>query len=368
MKWLWGSLIIAASAVPGSAWSADVKIASWNVAASPYEKVLTRTSDYKSMADTLSPDVIVMVELTGREDMKAIAEAIGWPTYYAAVSDWQVQGSEIHASLEVGVLSKIPIVSVIEYDPKPEGRINKVFTASQPNGDVTIPVKEMPLKGIEKMGLAASDRGTMRVDLANGLTLFPVHLKSNSNDACFAASDTISNLKKLGLPAMPALQEILDQGSASKAKADKDNAFKRERVIAATKSVADPAINEGRTVVIAGDWNTSFEPGKFGQSFDDCQLQAFSCAKAPFEASACSGDGFDDTFAILTVPLSGTEKWEMLSKGLGRTFEDKAFADKAIDHIAVPIAKASEFRGPEVAAGTFGSDHFPIATVWTAAP
>ncbi|MGO6676433.1 hypothetical protein [Rhizobium leguminosarum] len=80
--------------------AADVKIASWNIAASPYEKVLARASDYKKMADTLSPDVIVMIELTERADLKAIADAIGWPIYYATVSDGQVQGDEIHASRE----------------------------------------------------------------------------------------------------------------------------------------------------------------------------------------------------------------------------------------------------------------------------
>jgi endonuclease/exonuclease/phosphatase family metal-dependent hydrolase len=359
-------LLSYATLLATSSWAADVKIVSWNVAASPYEKVLARASDYKKMADTLSPDVIVLIELTGRPDIKAIAEAIGWPTYYATVSDGQVQGEEIHASLEVGVLSKIPITSVIEFDPKLEGHINQVFTNSKPDGDNSIPVTEMPLKGIDMMGLAATDRGTLRVDLANGLTVFPVHLKSNSNDACFAADDAIKALKKLGLSPVPALQTVLDNGSDVKAKADQDNAFKRERVIAATKTVADQAIADGRTVLIAGDWNTSFEPGKFGQSFDDCFLAAFSCAKASFPASACTGDGFDDTFAIMTVPLVGRQKWSMLTKDLGRTFKETEFADKAIDHMTVPTPQASAFAAPKVGPDTFGSDHFPIFTVWTA--
>ncbi|ANK91538.1 MULTISPECIES: hypothetical protein [unclassified Rhizobium] len=363
------SLLLASGTLLAShSLAADVKIVSWNVAASPYEQVLARASDYKKMADILSPDVIVLIELTGRSDIKAIADAIGWQTYYATVSDGQVQSDEIHASLEVGVLSKIPIMSVIEFDPKPEGHTIPVFTNAKPDGDSSIPVKEMPLKGIDMMGLAATDRGTLRVDLANGLTVFPVHLKSNSNDACFAADDAIKALKKLGLPPVPALQSVLDNGSDLKAKADKDNAFKRERVIAATKTVADDAVAGGRTVLIAGDWNTSFELGKFGQSFDDCSLAACSCAKAPFPASACTGDGFDDTFAIMTVPLVGSQKWSMLTKDLGRTFKDAEFADKAIDHMTVPVAQASSFAAPKVAPDTFGSDHFPIFTVWTGGP
>lgn len=366
MNHLRALLLYSAALLATNSCAADVKVISWNVAASPYEKVLARAPDYKKMADTLSPDVIVLIELTGRPDIKAIADAIDWQTYYATVSDGQVQGDEIHAGLEVGVLSKLPITSVIEFDPKPEGHVHQVFTNAKPDGDSSIPVKEAPLKGIDMMGLAATDRGTLRVDLANGLTVFPVHLKSNSNDACFAADDAIKDLKKLGLTPVPALQAVLDNGSDVKAKADKDNAFKRERVIAATKTVADLAVAEGRTVLIAGDWNTSFEPGKFGQSFDDCQLAAFSCAKAPFPASACSGDGYDDTFTILTVPLAGSQKWTMLTKDLGRTFDEMEFADKAIDHMAVPDAAAQAFAAPKVGPDTFGSDHFPILTVWAA--
>jgi endonuclease/exonuclease/phosphatase family metal-dependent hydrolase len=361
-------LLSSAMLLATNSWAADVKIVSWNIAASPYEKVLARASDYKKMADTLSPDVIVMIELTGRADLKAIADAIGWSTYYATVSDGQAQRDEIHMSLEVGGLSKIPIISVIEFDPGPEGHTHQVFTNAKPDGDSSIPMKEMPLKGIDMMGLATTDRGTLRVDLENGLTIFPVHLKSNSNAACYAADQSIGYLKQLGLPALPALQAILDNGSDVKAKEDKDNAFKRERVTAATKTVANQAVADGRTVLIAGDWNTSFEPGKFGQSFDDCQLAAFSCAKAPFPASTCKGDGFDDTFAVMTVPLVGSPKWAMLTKDLGRTYDDTDFADKAIDHMSVPASQAASFVAPKVAPDTFGSDHFPISTVWTTGP
>ena len=368
MRFLPTFVVAATSMLVSQVWASEVRIVSWNVAAQPMERVLARASDYRAMSDALAPDVLVLIELTGVDDLKAIAKAVGWPTYYAAVSDGQLQGSEIHFSLEVGILSRVPITSVVELDSKPEGRTHPVFTSMEPDGDASIPVKEVQLKGIDKMGLAASDRGTLRVDLSNGLTVFPVHLKSNSNDVCFAANDTIDNLKKLNLPPVPALQEILDNGSEVKAKADRDNAFKRERVIAATKAVADMAINEGRTVLIAGDWNTSFEAGKFGQSFDVCVLAPFSCEKAPFLAEKCSGDGYDDTFAIMTGPLVGNQKWKMTTERLGRTYTDTKYADKAIDHIAIPEAKSAEFSMPEVGSDPFGSDHYPVSITWTGAP
>ncbi|MGO8147944.1 hypothetical protein AB9F42_34640, partial [Rhizobium leguminosarum] len=76
-------LLLSSALLATNSWAADVKIVSWNIAASPYEKVLARASDYKKMVDTLSPDVIVLIELTGRPDIKAIADAIGWQTYFA---------------------------------------------------------------------------------------------------------------------------------------------------------------------------------------------------------------------------------------------------------------------------------------------
>ncbi len=38
----------------------------------------------QKVADRLSPDVLVLIELTDVAD-KVVAEALGWPTYHAAV-------------------------------------------------------------------------------------------------------------------------------------------------------------------------------------------------------------------------------------------------------------------------------------------
>lgn len=55
----------------------------------------------------------------------------------------------------------------------------------------------------------------------------------------------------------------------------------------------------------------------------------------------------------------------MLSKELGRTYDDDAFADKAIDHIAVPAVVSAKFTTATKSDETFGSDHFAVITTFT---
>ena len=67
-----------------------------------------------------------------------------------------------------------------------------------------------------------------------------------------------------------------------------------------------------------------------------------------------------DTLAIRTGPIVEQRAWSLLTKDLPRTYDDPVFADRAIDHIAVPADQAERFSGIDRAPETFGSDHFPI--------
>ena len=211
---------------------------------------------------------------------------------------------------------------------------------------------------------AQTDRGTMRVDLENGLTLFPLHLKSNRVGQCSDLARAGSALRAAGIDVPAEVQAAFDNGFAKATKTRLSNAAKRERVMAATIVVAEDAVADGRTVVIAGDLNTAFETGKSGADLSsDCKLSDFSCAKAPFPEAARSGsDGFDDTLGMLEAGLVGDTKWTVLSKGLPRTYDDPAFANAAIDHIVVPVADSDRFSTAIRASETYGSDHYPIAT------
>ncbi|WP_421365843.1 hypothetical protein [Agrobacterium tumefaciens] len=365
-----------------SAAADPVKIVSWNIGPGLEEPMLERKGDFASLDAELKPDVIVMVEVIGRRGAEIAAQNLGWSQYHVAVSDFAFAKTDVFQGLEVAVISKIPIVSVTEYDVTPDGNTHDVFGTS---GTVTVAEKLLTSSGISNVEPTGGfDRGTLRVDLSNGLTIFPVHLKSNNNGACSSATSARSTLSGMQITVPPALQDAILNGFPKQVAADKRNAAERERVIAAVKKVADEAVAEGRTVVIAGDYNTSFEPGKVGSEFADCDLQPFECKQAPFKASACTGDGFDDTFAILSKPLVGSARFSVLTEGLGRTYEDKVFADAAIDHIAVDAERASAFRAPQLtcqepdpkgataktvrACGLHGSDHFPIATIFDSLP
>lgn len=368
--------ILTAVLISAPAVADPVTIVSWNIGPGLEEPMLERKGDFLSLDAELKPDVIVMVEVIGRRGAEIAAQNLGWPDYHVAVSDFAIAKTDVFQGLEVSVISKIPIVSVTEYDVTPDGNKHDVFGTS---GTVAVQEQLLTSSGISNVEPTGGfDRGTLRVDLSNGLTILPVHLKSNNNGACSSAVTARSTLSGMQITVPSQLQEAIDKGFPKQVAADKRNAAERERVMAAVKKVADEAVAEGRTVIIAGDYNTSFEPGKVGADFADCDLQPFECKQAPFKTSACTGDGFDDTFAILSKPLVGSAGFAILTEGLGRTYEDTVFADAAIDHIAVDAARAAAFRAPALtcpgspprsatakavrACGLHGSDHFPIAT------
>jgi hypothetical protein len=263
--------------------------------------------------------------------------------------------SQPSLAIEAAIISKVPITKAIELDASVDGH-HEVFTH---NGVVAglVSEKKLSSEGIKGFGdpLKGTDRGTIRVDLENGLTIFPLHLKSDYSPLCQDLQKAIETFEKSGVAVPAQAREFYDKGFAAATKERVDNAKKRERVMAATVQHADAAVQEGRIVVLAGDWNTSFEPGKVGSKVSDCTLGNFSCNKMPFPASACvGGDGYDDTLGILEEGLVGTTKWRVLSRGLGRTYDDLAFGDFAIDHIAVPIAHGGKFSAAQRGAQTYG--------------
>ena len=59
--------------------------------------------------------------------------------------------------------------------------------------------------------------------------------------------------------------------------------------------------------------------------------------------------------ALILAGLAGSQP-----RGVGAVH----VADLAIDHFAVPLSSSREFATATKASDTFGSDHFPILTVW----
>jgi endonuclease/exonuclease/phosphatase family metal-dependent hydrolase len=356
------ALFLATVAASAVARAEEVRVVAWNAEASLPEKLEKRKADLQALDAELKPDVLVLVEVTGLIEARMFADHLGWPEYHMAVSDFSDAGQGAFEGLEVAVISRTPIAAATEHDTSPDGT-HGVFGSF---GELPVAEAKLSSEGLTGIGTTGqNDRGTLRVDLASGLTIFPVHLKSNSNNRCSDVSDAIRAVKMIGGDTST-LQEAHDKGFAKATEAHRSNAEQRERVMAAVKLLADAAVAEGRTAIIAGDFNTSFEPGKVGKSLADCTLQDFSCKRAPFPAAACTGgDGFDDTFGILQEALVGTTKWTVLSAGLGRTYDDDDFADLAIDHIAVSAEQTASFLPAAKSSATFGSDHFAVWTVYT---
>ena len=338
----------------------ETRIVAWNVSPISDEGLADRADAFAALGRDLDPDVVVLVETTGLEGARTVGRLMGWTDYYVAVSDWRRSRTNPFFALEVAVLSKVPIERVVEYDPSPDGTLRVVDQDGRPTG-AEVEEIQPDTRGVAGVDpLARTDRVTMRVDLANGLTVLPVHLKSNRNGACYAADAALDTLRRMGLPAPDGLEDTLATGFDRATGERRSNALKREWVMAAVKTAGDAAVAEGRTVLIAGYFNTTFEQGLVGSSFEDCELADYGCAKGPFPAEACRGDGYDDTFAILTEPLIGTTRWTIPTRNLPRTFDDKAFADRAIDHMAVPNSQTELFGPASRSDATYGSDHYPI--------
>lgn len=345
-----------------------VKIVSWNLSIATSEKLGDRLPEIRQMADELEPDVLVLIEVAGNVEAKMIAESLGWSEYYGVASNWGRHPTNAYFALEATVISKFPIAAAEEFDTSTDGRPHKVFSHQ---GELDTPVVvethlvpgDAPVYGDP---VANKSRGTMRVDLANGLTIFPVHLKSNNAYACSNLEDAIGYLQGAGVAVPQQARDFLRDGFPAATTERVNNAIKREAVMAATVQLADQARASGRTVVIAGDYNTSTEPQLRGLEPDDCTLQNFTCAQGQLPEGACTGaaDGYDDTLGILAGGLDGDDPWSVLTLGFGRTYRKPVFFDGAIDHIAVSESQAGQFAMEPLGTEFYGSDHLPLLVVF----
>lgn len=351
--------------------AAELNIVTWNVKGQFLEYIeKNRVSDFAAFDKALKPDILVLTEVAGESEAKFIAKSLGWQKYYGAVSNLGTVRDAVYQGLEFAVISKIPISSVTEYDVTPDGVINifsndksyipKPVTEQKPNTD------GVPF--IQQTG--GRDRVTLRVDLNNNMTILPVHLKSNRNYHCADVGTAYKYLEKNKIEIPDLLRTRYHNGFEAATNKHLKNAEERERTIAAVALIGDLIIKDGRIVLIAGDFNTGYEIAKAGDRLDyDCKLENFTCEKGPFLKGACKGDGFDDTLSILENGLkradgTRTSKWQVLSKKLESTYDDEAYANVAIDHIAVPSKIASEFTNAKAYNDFFGSDHKPVFTTF----
>ena len=355
--------------IPAVTATAETKIAVWNMEAELSESLEARYQDLQDFIKEIQPDVVVLVEVNGEEGTRAFTDQLDWSEWYSVTTDLAELSTNVFFALEMAVISKIRIEAAVELDASLDGTH---VIRSHLGDEIAISEVLLTSNGIPNFGqpLRRTDRGTIRVDLSNGLSIFPVHLKSNRASSCSNPREALKTIENNGFELSATLKQQLSEaasrGFPEATNQHRTNAEKRERVIAAVVREAEKAVEEGRVVVIAGDFNTAYEPGKKGSDPADCTLQPFDCAKAPFPAAACSdGDGYDDTLGILDSALVGDTTWTVLSRDLGRTYNDTAFADKAIDHIAVPNQHSADFSAASKLDLEFGSDHYPVITTYS---
>lgn len=313
------ALLLAASSLA----QAEGALMTWNIEggqASP-EEIAERVE--QALAAVGPVEVLVLQEVVAVEQIEAAAEAGSFAHW--AMSDFSPPVEITEAwwkSLEVVMLSRIPITAASEWD----------ISGYQPQGD-GYPPRVSP-EGIPSTERAISAspgrpppwRGFLRADLANGWSVYAVHWKSSRGENC-----TVEDL---------------------------DNARQREIQAVGLVEDARAALAEGRTVIVAGDFNIQ-APGRVPRVGTD---PAVDCAPADGRCEGVCGadglDGYDDSLALL---LGMDSSARLLSGALDSTYVLRHFPGGAIDHILVagPGARGfAEARVPEVSGKRWlGSDH-----------
>ncbi|WP_462322421.1 endonuclease/exonuclease/phosphatase family protein [Halochromatium sp.] len=329
MSRLFTALLLGAlslSGAAGYACSAPVTLMTWNTEGAELTPAAF-AKRIKQSLDAVGPiDLLVLQEVIAKDQVQAAAEAGGFRHW--AMSDFsppvEITGAW-HQSLEIAVLSRLPIESVSEWDitgrrPEGDGHPPTVSTVSIPTHERRIDIK------IQEPRPA---RGFLRVDLLNGLTLYGVHWKSSRGADCTAKA--------------------------------REQARRREIQAAGLAADAVTALAEGRTIVVAGDYNIQ-APGRVLQVGTDPEVD---CAPTRGRCDPLCGpdgrDGYDDSIALL---LGLDDCARLLSGTLDSTYVLRRFPGGAIDHILVAGPRAGAFSAattPPVSGPRWqGSDHRPV--------
>lgn len=316
---------------------AQTSFVTWNIAAAEIDdgEVAKRAQQMQDHFGAF--DVLVLQEVVDEDQVAAAAQALGFEHW--AISNFSPPvriTKNPFRSLEVAVLSKTePIQMAIEWDTT--GRLSV--------GDGYPPIASSAETEVSEIDIAVTmpagnvSRGFLRVDFDTGISVYTAHWKSSRGAQC--------NVEDL------------------------TNAMKRETQSEGIQKDAEAVLQDGRSVVIAGDLNIQ-APGDSLRSGvrvnKDCAPSGGTCKGSCGINAPGAIDGYDDSISML-MELTGAR---VLSTGLASTFVGKKTNAKAIDHIIVagPLAVTFDTATIPMSSGRryFGSDHVPVRAKISVSP
>ena len=301
-----------------------IRIVTWNCdALFTTDEVKRRKSDFIKMVAEVQPDVILLQEVTSQAVLEAVRDVIGWTKADgspadAVCSSFNPDHTQEYNSLEVGVISRFPIVEAVEFDTELDNPPSERQVVER---QLTIPSRLNPPPNFR-------GRGFLRVRTSSpDLVLYSVHLKSSRGQ--FGRQDV-------------------------------NNAIQREYVIGALALDATAIRGDypNHDVIIGGDFNVGItDRDKLANSWE-------------VEAARRKGQAYDRTHALLTGLIDGC-RFRPLCEGVGETYVKGANRFKgagAIDNLYVDGPHRDRFRPAKPARSSYGSDHLPVWTEFTPVP
>jgi len=410
------SFFIIALFLTKNTYASELRIINWNVNAGSVENVAKRKDNFVELGGNQAPDILILQEINSFAAAQLIAKYMGMKDSYLGISNFGKDDEVIYFGLETAMISSIPIVSFDEYQQTVYDRGSKSWI-QDPNGPITVsPSGEINYRVNESTHLLEVpadivgednakqrvSRGLLRVELENGLVIYPVHLKSNRPSLCSQISsemsDAISNLNKIekSLVGEDKYLQRIDKAKKSLIKIYKYNggknpdalgrpeiqrkldafttmhaltAMSRENGAAALAKLVNKDLKSEKTkgIVIAGDFNTPLnEPSKTGQNLkeDSCMPKRLSCSTKKVINSCGDKDGYDDTHHILSGGVVDGLKMEPLFTDNKPSYIKSGYANSPIDNVYVNSqisdAVISSKMLKDTHGGAFGSDHFPL--------
>ena len=302
----WASLFVS------SANAEKVKIVTWNVRNTlSLEAITSRKSDFQTFARELKPDIMVLQEVGSTEVVTKLKYTMGLNEFHTAVSNFMAADVPGQRDLEIAVISRYPLTRVLELDPLPD--------KGEPDP------KEIPIIIPASLGMDSikTNLGSLWVYIKKlRLTLLVVLLKSSGD------------VQGLG---------------------DSKNAEQREYITSAIALRVNQDLENfpGHAHMVAGDFNVGHsDETKNGESLErDCYE---NCG---------SKDRYDETHALLSAGLVNGLKM----RNLAFTIKSSSRISKPgspIDNIYVAGALADRFSNAVKEKKPYGSDHFPIWTIF----